>query len=225
MSNDLSFGDDGMRDEPTSLGFTKELMDEINEQKVANPGMFVSAWQEDEMGIEKQHKDEPLEDFLTAAEEGDLEKVASFLKLNPTMINAFDEDGYTALHRAAYNNHIPVIDFLLKQGADAEARTNDGWTPLLSAANWANFEVIGCLLSHGVDPNALSHGRVSALHLAIQSKNEIEDCIIQSVRYLLQAPGIIPDVVSGSGDKPIDLAHRSSRIIYEMLNNFINGPL
>ena len=72
-----------------------------------------------------------------------------------------DKDGYTALHRACYMNHLPVVSFLLEHGANAEARTVDGWTPLLSAANWANYQIIGRLLSHGVDPNAVSNGKIS----------------------------------------------------------------
>ena len=130
--------------------------------------MFVSAWEEDNTGIEAKNLEDPIETFLTAAEEGNGEKVRELLESDPSLIKvrpffqnfslknvalsvfywnfsslisycrffnlsnkyflkisffqAFDRDGYTALHRAAYNNHLPVVDYLLTHGADPEAR-------------------------------------------------------------------------------------------------------
>ncbi|VDM84066.1 unnamed protein product, partial [Strongylus vulgaris] len=50
MDHDDSVESDN--DDPKhSLGFTKELIEEIRSTKANNPGMFVSAWQEDDQGI------------------------------------------------------------------------------------------------------------------------------------------------------------------------------
>ncbi|PAV63385.1 hypothetical protein WR25_06321 isoform B [Diploscapter pachys] len=200
------------------MGFSKDLLNEIRDKKEQNPGMFVSAWEEDNTGIEAKNLEDPIETFLTAAEEGNGEKVRELLEFDPSLIKASDRDGYTALHRAAYNNHLPVVDYLLTHGADPEARTADGWTALMSAANWVNFEVIGRLLSHGVDPNARSNGNVTALHLAINSQTENAETVFHSVRYLLQAPGIDASVVSGSGDTPLSLARRSYEKVFLILS-------
>ncbi|KAJ1346057.1 hypothetical protein KIN20_000738 [Parelaphostrongylus tenuis] len=43
--------DDSESDAEGSLGITKELLDEIRSTKQNNPGMFVSAWQEDDHGV------------------------------------------------------------------------------------------------------------------------------------------------------------------------------
>ena len=204
------------------MGFSKDLLNEIRDKKEQNPGMFVSAWEEDNTGIEAKNLEDPIETFLTAAEEGSGEKVRELLESDPSLIKASDRDGYTALHRAAYNNHLPVVDYLLTHGADPEARTADGWTALMSAANWANFEVIGRLLSHGVDPNARSNGNVTALHLAINSQPEDAANVFHSVRYLLQAPGIDASVVSGSGDTPLSLARRSYEKVYYLLKEHLD---
>lgn len=57
---------------------------------------------------------------------------------NPQAVHMQDADGYTALHRAAYNNHPQVAQRLLQMGSDPRAKTGNGWTPLHCAACWAN---------------------------------------------------------------------------------------
>ncbi|CAD6188583.1 unnamed protein product [Caenorhabditis auriculariae] len=210
--------------EGMNLGFTKELIDEIRDRKEANPGMFVSAWQEDEEGVDEKDLDDPVEKFLTAAEEGKLEELAEMFAAEPSFVQAADRDGYTALHRAAYNNNLQIIDFLVSHGSNTEARTNSGWTPLLSAANWANFEAVGRLISKGADVNALSEGHLSALHLAVNSSCEDPENIFHTVRYLLEAPGINATVVSGAGDTPLDLARRNNGQIYHLIREFLDRP-
>uniref|UniRef100_A0A1I7XVQ7 Translationally-controlled tumor protein homolog n=1 Tax=Heterorhabditis bacteriophora TaxID=37862 RepID=A0A1I7XVQ7_HETBA len=86
--------------------------------------MFVSAWEEDDSGIHEKNMKDPMEQFLTAAEEGDLNTVMRMLNENRELISGRDGDGYTALHRAAYNNHIDVVSYLLQNGADPEGRHN-----------------------------------------------------------------------------------------------------
>lgn len=82
------------------------------------------------------------------------------------LLRARDEDGYTALHRAAYNNRVAALRFLLDAGVDVHARTIEGWTPLHSAAYWGQAPAAGLLLQAGADINALTHGAQTPLHLA-----------------------------------------------------------
>ena len=42
---------------------------------------------------------------LEAAENGDNDVLRELLAEDPSLVNAVDEDGYTPLHRAAYNGH------------------------------------------------------------------------------------------------------------------------
>ena len=46
-----------------------------------------------------------------------------------TVIQA-DDKGYTALHGAALRGANPIVEFLVKRGADLLAETTEGWTPL-----------------------------------------------------------------------------------------------
>ncbi|CAO4369951.1 unnamed protein product [Caenorhabditis nigoni] len=207
-----------------NLGFTKELIDEIRDKKETNPGMFVSAWQDDNDGLEEKDMENPIEKWLTAAEEGDLDLIKLLIEEDETRLNWKDSDGYTALHRASYNNNIDVVKHLLFCGANKEARTNEGWTPLLSASNWANFGIVGSLLSNGADVNALSNGNLTALHLAVNSSSEDPEDVYMTVKYLLQAPGIDAGVIAGNGDTPLMMARRTSERLYNAIREFMERP-
>lgn len=97
-----------------------------------NPGMFVSAWEADEQDIDSwtnlQIKsnavfwvflDDPKKQFIVAAEEGNLENVKKIIKNCENgdnlenikeLLSTKDQDGYTALHRAAYGGHTNVLE-------------------------------------------------------------------------------------------------------------------
>ncbi|WKY16439.1 hypothetical protein Q1695_001242 [Nippostrongylus brasiliensis] len=221
--NERGYLSDGEPSEPTSeLGITDDLIDEIRSTKHRNPGMFVSAWQDDEEGIQEDDSNSETRIFLKHAENGSLDDLREMLEKDQHLLSCADEDGYTALHRAAYNDHVEVVSFLLERGADAEARTKQGWTPLHSAANWGNYAVVARLISHGVDVNARSNGSVTALHLAISSQCDDAESVFHCVRYLLHSPGVDVSIRSGSGDTPVELARRTSSMLHVLINEYLN---
>ncbi|KAI1695267.1 ankyrin repeats (many copies) domain-containing protein [Ditylenchus destructor] len=184
--------------------------------------MFVSNWEEDDVGILPKDMSDPREQFRTAAEEGNLEELQRMFKAHPEYLHAQDLDKYTALHRAAYNNHVDVCKWLLSVGADPEMRTEDGWTALHCAACWANHEVVSLLLSHGMSVNSRSNGNLTPLHLAI---NSAEDPIRvkTTVKVLLDAPGIDLQATSNAGDTPLMLVKRIDREMTEMIETRLSS--
>lgn len=74
------------------------------------------------------------------------------LELN---VNETDEDEWTPLHYALFNNKDKMVDVLLKAGANIEAKNSDEKTPLHLAATNCYQEVIMVLLKHGANVNAL----------------------------------------------------------------------
>ena len=56
------------------------------------------------------------------------------------LINGVKDDrGRTAMHVAAYYNHVPILQFLLGHGADVNGKDKDGLSPVMLAA--ANGQV------------------------------------------------------------------------------------
>lgn len=48
--------------------------------------------------------------MLSAAEEGNLEKIKELVSKNRLLLKCADKDGYTPLHRACYGNNIEVVE-------------------------------------------------------------------------------------------------------------------
>ena len=69
--------------------------------------------------------------------------------------NARDENGWTPLHYAAWDNNPDVITVLVEAGIDPNARELDGWTPLHFAARFNdNSDVYIRLIALGADDKA-----------------------------------------------------------------------
>ncbi|KAK4468138.1 hypothetical protein MN116_008304 [Schistosoma mekongi] len=196
-------------------------IDEVMAAKRDNPGMFVSAWQADENDInqwtEDQIKRDPNKQFIVAAENNDLATVLSLIESAKQkgckgevefkqLLLAKDQDGYTALHRAAYGGHVEVLQCLIKYGANVNNRTEDGWTPLHSAAFWNKLACVQLLISAGADLNALTNSRQTPLHLAV-SNNQGPETL-----YLLMAqPGApVYGVRNKLGDEVADIVKRNT---------------
>ena len=84
-----------------------------------------------------------LKVFLKAAEKGKINYVLNVLEKDAGLINCKDSDGYSALHRAAYNGHVEMVKTLLKNGADICSLTQDMWQPLHCACRWGEWTLIG----------------------------------------------------------------------------------
>src|SRR5262249_51874290 len=68
-----------------------------------------------------------------------------------------DWHGQTALMWAAAEGHVPVIEALIKAGADIHARSAAAFTPFLFAAREGQIGAARALLKAGVDVNETVH--------------------------------------------------------------------
>ena len=93
--------------------------------------------------------------FQQAAANGQIQIVKLFLKRKAD-VNAYDSEGFTALHRAAENGKLEVAGVLLDNGADVNTldRSNR-WNgpPLSYAAMRGHTEIVELLLSRGANIN------------------------------------------------------------------------
>src|ERR1035441_9615733 len=87
-----------------------------------------------------------------AAEGGNLETLKSILARDPTLLQSKDWGDLTPLHLAVLHNHQDVVEYLLAQGADVNAKTSTGITALHEAAQNGNKEITELLLEIGRAP-------------------------------------------------------------------------
>ncbi len=84
-----------------------------------------------------------VQDFVQAAQGGKYAVVVSAveqgLDVNSSCTikasNGLLIKGSTALHEAAANGHLQIMDYLLEKGSNINQKTNEGWVPL-HAATW-----------------------------------------------------------------------------------------
>uniref|UniRef100_A0A182Q994 Uncharacterized protein n=1 Tax=Anopheles farauti TaxID=69004 RepID=A0A182Q994_9DIPT len=169
-------------------------------------GMFVSGWDEpDELIEEDKDPKASLERHaLWAAGENKFEIVEAIVSRKPSVVQAIDSDGYTALHKACYNNNRSMALLLLRYGADPNARTDMGWTPLHSACKWNNAACAALLLQHGADVNAPSDGDQTPLHITVT----VSSCRSTLVT-LLTDPRCDPERRNNSDETAGQIAKRS----------------
>jgi ankyrin repeat protein len=68
-----------------------------------------------------------------------------------------DKEGETALHKAAMNGHLPVIQYLIvSAGADLHAQDADGWTPLHNACSKGYLDIVRFLCNRDAAQDSVS---------------------------------------------------------------------
>ena len=115
------------------------------------------------------------EDFLELCKSGTPEEVERAIR-GGVNVNAADEDDWTALHFAALNNDDPaVVEILLENGANIDARDNTGDTPLINAAVKDSPKHIFLLLDRGADAGITNNDGKKALDYLSESKPDEVD--------------------------------------------------
>uniref|UniRef100_A0A8D0DXF2 Uncharacterized protein n=1 Tax=Salvator merianae TaxID=96440 RepID=A0A8D0DXF2_SALMN len=102
-----------------------------------------------------------------AVTKGNLSDVEKILKDNH--VNAVNSTNETLLHIAAAHGHTAIAEYLIKKGANLEAKDKKGRTPLHRAAERGHDNTVKMLLRAGANMYSLDQEAKSPLHLASQS--------------------------------------------------------
>ncbi|XP_044285181.1 ankyrin-2 isoform X9 [Varanus komodoensis] len=118
--------------------------------------------------------------FLRAARAGNLDKVVEYLK-GGIDINTCNQNGLNALHLAAKEGHVGLVQELLERGSAVDSATKQkGNTALHIASLAGQAEVVKVLVKEGANINAQSQNGFTPLYMAAQENH------IEVVKYLLE---------------------------------------
>jgi ankyrin repeat protein len=82
---------------------------------------------------------------------------------NPAM-----NDGWTPLHRAAYDGHLEVVKYIAEHLEDKNPAADDGWTPLHIAAQEGHLEIVKYIAGYLEDTNPAADDGSTPLRFAKQ---------------------------------------------------------
>ena len=121
---------------------------------------------------------DPELDVFEAAAVGRADRVRELLDGDPSLTNAWAEDGFQPLGLASFFGHTETVRMLLEQGAEVNSASRNEMKvmPLHSAAATgdpdARYEIAKLLLEHGADANARQQDDFTPLMAADQSGDE-----------------------------------------------------
>jgi uncharacterized protein len=118
--------------------------------------------------------------IFEAAAVGRTERVRELLHEDPSLANAFGDDGFHPLGLTCFFGHLDTARVLLEQGAEVDAlsRNDRIQTAAIHAAAASNeegtdeatrYELVTLVLDHGADPNLPQGGGFRAIDAARQN--------------------------------------------------------
>src|SRR5438046_9031164 len=97
-----------------------------------------------------------LDHLWDAISRDDSASMRSTLAATPELLNQANDEGWTALHQAAYSGKVKAISYLLAHGAKVETADPDGEHALSLAASNGRGEAVKLLLANKANANALN---------------------------------------------------------------------
>ena len=101
-----------------------------------------------------------------AAEEGDIEAVKKHLAAGANKNVRAGKWRDTPLHRAAFWGYTEVVELLINNEVDVNAKDKYGCTPLHDAAEYSHLKIAEMLINRAPDMNALDNNGDTPLDLA-----------------------------------------------------------
>jgi ankyrin repeat protein len=121
---------------------------------------------------------DPELDVFEAAAVGRTGRLGDLLDEDPSLANAWAEDGFQPLGLASFFGHVNAARLLVERGAEVNSASRNDFKvmPLHSAAATGDpdvrYELTSLLLEHGADPNARQQDDFTPLMAADQHEDE-----------------------------------------------------
>ena len=121
-------------------------------------------------------------ELLRVAESGDVDELSRLLP-RVVDINARNRHGMTALMKAAFCGHEPVVRVLLEHGADPNLTRNDSFTALALAAFFGHGEIVKTLIEFGARTEVVTRAGASARAWArARTYEDVAQCLEKTRR-------------------------------------------
>ena len=130
-------------------------------------------------------------DVFEASALGRSDRLRELLDADPSLVNAYGDDGFHPVGLASFFGHVDAARLLYERGADANqiARNEHIQTAAIHAAAAAGdtgqdeatrYELVRLALEHGADPNLPQGGGFRAIDAARQNGDErIEQLLLE----------------------------------------------
>ena len=117
---------------------------------------------------------QPPHPLHIAASEGDLHKIKTLSFQAEDIRQISNPNGYSALHIAARQGHVDIVEYLLAQGIEVDLQDRRGHTALHLAVWGQHEDIVDLLISHGANANHnKGQGQVTPLHVAAKRGNKV----------------------------------------------------
>ena len=110
-------------------------------------------------------------DVFEAAATGRLQRLAELVENDPSLVDAYAQDGFQPLGLAAFFGHLEVVEYLLVKGAEVNSASRNQMQvmPLHAAVAREGGEIAKALLEQGAQVNARQQDDFTPLHAAAQN--------------------------------------------------------
>lgn len=140
----------------------------------------------DEARADELLAEDPELDVFEAAAVGRTERLRELLDQDPTLANAWAEDGFQPLGLASFFGHVEAAKLLVERGAEVNSASRNDMKvmPLHSAAATGDSEtryaLARLLLENGADPNAVQQDEYTPLMAADQHGDQrLRDLLVE----------------------------------------------